>query len=92
MTKYQSAVIWLGLALIFVRFLTTGQRSLFSQIIGATTNTASDVITPAQETATLTAQLNSAVTGNPVTTAPATVSTGTSGTPTKPGPGPTPHG
>lgn len=33
MTKYQNAVMWLGLALVFVRFLTTGQRSLFHNIL-----------------------------------------------------------
>ena len=32
MNKYQNTVLWLGLALIVLRFLTSGQRSLFHSL------------------------------------------------------------
>jgi hypothetical protein len=51
MNKYQSAVIWLGLALIFLRFLTTGQRSLFGNLFTSGGNGTTTPITPAQEAA-----------------------------------------
>jgi hypothetical protein len=88
MTKYQSAVIWLGLALIFVRFLTTGQRSLFSQIINNGGNGTTAVITPSQETAALVTNATAAANGTAISQPANTVSTG----PSKPTSGPTPHG
>jgi hypothetical protein len=51
MSKYQSAVIWLGLALIALRFLTTGQRSLFGHLFSGSGNGTTTPITPAQEAA-----------------------------------------
>ena len=42
--------MWLGLALVFLRFLTTGQRSLFHNLIGGgNANPAPAGLTPSQQ-------------------------------------------
>lgn len=37
MGRYQNGVLWLGITLIIVRFLTSGQKSLLHNVLGAGT-------------------------------------------------------